>query len=368
MYLTPGAEKAVHGAIDYAELAHLGLDPAEMLDFSVNANPYGPSPRVYEAISHVAIDRYPDRECLQLRQTILQTELLADGPGVSVSSIVCGNGASELIWATARAFLHTGAKAAIIGPTFGEYRAASLAAGGNIVENNATPEQNFQPSPATICSWLCLERPTLVWLCNPNNPTGTWLPADEILHIAETCQQIDAVLVIDESYRHFVFPAELSLAPPLLSICEDGRLLILRSLTKDFALAGLRLGYAFGSQAVVDRLRAQLPAWNVSGIAQAAGNAALTDRLHLKTTLAQLANERQAFFNALQQAGYTVIPSRTHFCLLRAGDARHVRQRLLAHKLLVRDCTSFGLPQFIRVATRSAPEWQQLLQALKEVL
>jgi histidinol-phosphate/aromatic aminotransferase/cobyric acid decarboxylase-like protein len=139
-------------------------------------------------------------------------------------------------------------------------------------------------------------------------------------------------------------------------------------LTKDFALAGLRLGYACGSQAVVDRLRAQLPAWNVSGVAQAAGCAALTDRLHLQTTFAQLAHERQAFFEALQHIGCTIFPSRTHFCLLKVGNAQQVRQQLLACKLLVRDCTSFGLPQFIRVATRPASEWQQLLQALKEVL
>jgi histidinol-phosphate/aromatic aminotransferase/cobyric acid decarboxylase-like protein len=154
----------------------------------------------------------------------------------------------------------------------------------------------------------------------------------------------------------------------LLALHSDGQLLVLRSLTKDFALAGLRLGYAFGAQSVVDRLRAQIPAWNVSGVAQAAGCAALTDRLHLKTTLAQLAQERRAFFEALRQIGCTVIPSRTHFCLLRVGEARRVRQQLLARKLLVRDCTSFGLPQFIRVATRPASEWQQLLQALKEVL
>ena len=368
VHLTPGTEKAIHGAIDYAEFSRLGLDPAEVLDFSVNANPYGPSPRVYEAIAQVAIERYPDRECLQLRQTILQTELLEDGVGLPLSSIVCGNGASELIWATARAFLHPSAKAAIIGPTFGEYRAASLAAGGSVIESRSTEEQNFQLSCDTLRSWLHRETPNLVWLCNPNNPTGTWLSSADILPIAKTCWQIGAVLVIDESYWRFLFPSEPSSALPLLSLQSDGRLLILRSLTKDFALAGLRLGYAFGSKIVVDRLCAQLPAWNVSGVAQAAGSAALTDRLHLKTTLTQLAHERQTFFAALQQIGCTVLPSRTHFCLLRVGDAQQVRQQLLARNLLVRDCTSFGLSQFIRVATRPASEWQQLLQALQEVL
>src|SRR5205807_7699383 len=94
-------ERAVHGALDYSELERLGLHPEEVLDFSVNTNPYGPSPQVREVVAHVALDRYPDRECRQLRQTILATDLSATH--VSPQSIVCGNGAAELIWAIARA-------------------------------------------------------------------------------------------------------------------------------------------------------------------------------------------------------------------------------------------------------------------------
>ena len=115
----------IHGALDYGELAHLGLQPEEILDFSVNGNPYGPSPLVYQAIANVAIDRYPDRECLALRQAILDAELAeVDLP---LSAVICGNGSSELIWTIARAYLAPAEKTAIIGPTFGEYRAASHA-------------------------------------------------------------------------------------------------------------------------------------------------------------------------------------------------------------------------------------------------
>jgi histidinol-phosphate aminotransferase len=143
---------------------------------------------------------------------------------------------------------------------------------------------------------------------------------------------------------------------------------VLRSLTKDFALAGLRLGYAIATPDVAERLGAQLPSWNVNGVAQAAGVAALTGRAHLTTTLDHLAIERLAFFHALRHTGLNVMPSRTHFCLLEVGDARHVRQQLLARNILVRDCTSFGLPQFIRIATRPRGEWQQLLLALQEII
>src|SRR5438874_11319118 len=95
-------ERVVHGAFDYGELAHLGLHPSDILDFSVNSNPYGPSSTVCEAIANVAIDRYPDRACLQLRQAILEYELL--GMDVPFSSLLCGNGTTDLIWAIARAF------------------------------------------------------------------------------------------------------------------------------------------------------------------------------------------------------------------------------------------------------------------------
>ncbi len=323
---TGKAERAVHGALDYGELERLGLHPEEVLDFSVNANPYGPSPRVREVVARVALDRYPDRECWQLRQAILASDPSATH--VPLQSVLCGNGASELIWAIARAYLKPGLKAAIIGPTFGEYHVACLATGASVVEYRAQMIDDFQLDTAAVSTWIMREQPVLVWLCNPNNPTGIWF--------------------VDTTSR--------------------SQLIVLRSLTKDCALAGLRLGYAVADPQVAELLHAQLPSWNVNGVAQAAGCAALSDRTHLKTTLEKLASERQKFFSALANNGLHAIPSRTHFCLVDVGNAYSVRQQLLTRKMLVRDCTSFGLPQYIRVATRSQSEWQQLLTALREII
>jgi len=360
----------IHGALDYGELARLGLRPEEILDFSVNGNPYGPSPRVYEAIANVSIDRYPDRECLVLRQAILDVELAeVDLP---LSAVICGNGSNELIWTIARAYLAPAEKTAIIGPTFGEYQAASHAVGADVVDSCAQLEADFCHDISSLCTWLTANRPTLVWLCNPNNPTGTYLKLPDIFCLAKICYEINALLVIDEAYHHFVFPydsdGESHSAIELLSTELQSRVLLLRSLTKDYALAGLRLGYAVGSPEVIQCLRVVVPSWNVNGLAQAAGCAALADRDHLSTTLTQLGEERQLFFQALSQLGCRVIPSSTHFCLVEVGDAVRVRRDLLTSKMLVRDCSSFGLPQFIRVATRPAHDWQQLVQTLQEVL
>ena len=149
---TSGSERIVHGALNYGELERLGLRPAEVLDFSVNSNPYGPSPHVREALLHMAIERYPDRECLELRQTILDYELPATD--ASRCSVVCGNGTSELIWAIARAFLKPGLRAAMLGPTFGEYRAACLATGSAVVEFRAEATEEFQPDAAAFAAWI----------------------------------------------------------------------------------------------------------------------------------------------------------------------------------------------------------------------
>ncbi len=363
---TGKAERAAHGALDYGELERLGLHPEEVLDFSVNANPYGPSPRVREVVARVALDRYPDRECRQLRQTILATDLSTTQ--VSPQSIVCGNGAAELIWAIARAYLKPGLKAAIIGPTFGEYRVACLATEASVIEFRAQMTDDFQLDTAAVSTWIMTEQPVLVWLCNPNNPTGIWLDRQPLLHVMDACQRAGATLVVDESYWRFVFPHASYSAIEFVGPTRGSALIVLRSLTKDYALAGLRLGYAVADPQVVELLQAQLPSWNVNGVAQVAGSAALSDSTHLKTTLEKLASERQKFFSALANNGLHVIPSRTHFCLVDVGNAYSVRQQLLTRKMLVRDCASFGLPQYIRVATRPQSEWQQLLTALREII
>jgi histidinol-phosphate aminotransferase len=351
----------VHGGIDYGEFARLGIDPASVIDFSVNGNPHGPSPRVREALQHVDIARYPDRHCLALRQTILDHELRDSS--LALDHILCGNGTAELIWAVARAFLAPGTKTAIIGPTFGEYAPACRSVGAAVTELRPDPPALTLDVP-TIAALLFEECPSLVWLCNPNNPTGHYRDEADQRQITRACQEIGATLVVDEAYWNFLLHAE----PFSMTRCmERGRtpdIIVLRSLTKDYALAGLRLGYLVAPPALVARIAGHLPSWNVSAAAQATGVAALHDQDHLQRTLALLRDEREAFFTGLTDTGLPVAPSQTHFCIVNVGYARAIRQQLLAHGLLVRDCTSFGLPHHIRVSTR--PEWPMLIEALKQ--
>jgi histidinol-phosphate aminotransferase len=349
----------VHGGIDYGEFARLGIDPAGVIDFSVNGNPYGASPHVREALQHVDIAHYPDRHCLNLRQAILEHDL--PDSRLSLDRIVCGNGTAELIMAAAHAFLEPGEKAAIIGPTYGDYVAAVHAARAIPVEFRAEAP-DFGLDSDAAATWIVRERPALVWVCNPNNPTGHALSQEELRCLVDSCQSVGARLILDEAYQRFLFTSHLPAAAPWIHQSPSTRIIVLRSLTKDYALPGLRLGYLIGDRAAGEAIARQLPSWNVSAAAQMAGIAALNDQGHLRRTLTMLHDERDAFFAALREARLAVAPSQTHFCLVDVGDARAVRRRLLASGLLVRDCTSFGLPRYIRVATR--PEWPQLIDAL----
>ncbi len=354
----------VHGGIDPSELARFGLTGETVCDFSVNSNPFGPSPRVVAAMRSVDLSRYPDRACAALRAAICNVELA--GWAVALDEVLCGNGAAELVWAITRARLVPDARGAIIGPTFGEYVAACAAAGVTVSEYQASAAAAYRPDVIAVRAWLVAMQPAIVWLCNPNNPTGHWLPEVAVREIAATCAGIGAWLVVDEAYWRFLVPAEPFSAVGLVHELPD-TVVVLRSLTKDYALAGLRLGYLVAAPAMIARIAAQLPSWNVSGPAQAAGIAAMNDETFLADSLARLHGERAAFFTALGDAGFSMVPSRTHYCLVDVGDGAAVRATLLPRGLLVRDCASFGLPRYIRVATRPEREWRRLVAALEDV-
>jgi histidinol-phosphate aminotransferase len=341
---------AYHGALDYAELEQLGLNPDEVLDFSVNSNPYGPSPAVQRALAQVPLDRYPDREALKLRRA------LADRSRVSPDQIVVGNGTAELLWLVALAFLRAGDPVLVLGPTFGEYERVATLMGAHVETWTARPEREFTIEPEAVGRCLQQIVPRLAFVCNPNNPTGTDLPPEIIQVWAEAHPR--TLFVVDEAY--------LAFAPGLQSAltANADNILVLRSMTKDYALAGLRLGYAVGHASLIAALGRVRPAWNVNALAQAAGVAALEDESHLRTTLDALSRAKEELVAALREPGLSPLPSAVHFILVDVGDGGAFRQALLREEILVRDCASFGLPAFVRIATRRPEENVRLVTAI----
>lgn len=343
-----------HGALDYVELGHLGLKPDEIIDFSVSSNPYGPSPRVLEAIAQVPPDRYPDRDCLALRRA------LSERHGVSIEQIMCGNGAADLLWLIAFAFVRPGDRALVVGPTFGEYARSALLAGAQIEEIRAGPERDFVVDPGAIEDRLQHVSMRLVFICNPNNPTGAILSPDAMVRWA--MDNRTTLFVVDEAYSQF--------CPDLPSMVRKSapNVLILRSMTKDYALAGLRLGYATGSREVIESLVKARAPWSVNAAAQAAGIAALQDDDYLQNTLARLQADRSSLVDGLRALGLAPVPTRLHYFIVHVGNAADFRVRLLRRGIQVRDCASFGLPAYVRIATRSPGDNTQLLQVIRGIL
>lgn len=347
-------DPAVHGALDFVELEQLGLDPNEVLDFSVNSNPYGPPPLVLETIRSTPVDRYPDRESIALRRA------LSERLDVSPEQILVGNGTAELIQLAAFAFLQEGDHALVVEPTFGEYERSVRLRGANVHRWRAVSKNGFVPSVENIHKRLHQRKMQVAFICNPNNPTGQVIPQEMLGEWADMFPE--TLFLVDEAYIAFVDGMKSAIS------LKRKNILTLRSMTKEYAIAGLRLGYAVGNEAAMNEIENFRPAWNVNALAQAAGLAALHSERYVLETLAKLWREKDALILGLQKLGYEPVPSNTNYFLLSVGSGAQFREKLLRQSILVRDCASFGLPSYVRIATRTRKENTRLLKTLQRLL
>ena len=348
--------KMIHGGLDEGELRSLGLRPEQVLDFSANINPLGPSPGVRQAAAQANVSSYPDRHSLALR------EALAERLGVGIDNLIVGNGSTELIHLLARAYLEPQDKCLIFAPTFGEYEAAAALADANVCHIHADEAHGFRWPLDDAAKKIEQTQPALVFLCNPNNPTGVYLNHSDVEKIHGAISA-DSLLVLDDAYGSLADRPWDSL--PLL---RKGNIAILRSMTKDHALAGVRLGYMVAEPHVISSVRRLQPAWSVNAVAQAAGIAALNDEAHVAQARKIVAEAKEHLSGRLAALGIPVIVSAANFVLARVGAASEVRQALLRRRIAVRDCTSFGLPEHIRIAVRRRDECDRLIESLREVL
>lgn len=327
---------------------------AALLDFSANINPYGPSPRVWAAMRAVEIGQHPDPRATLLRHALAQRE------GLSPAQLLVGNGSVDLLYQLAVAYLRASDPVIVVEPTFGEYAAAAAIMGARVCAFHTYPEDSFALDVDAFLEHAQRVNPRLIFLCNPNNPTGVYLDYDTVERVLRACP--DTLVVLDEAFVRFV-----AAAWPARALLDYDNLLILRSLTKDYALTGLRVGYALAHPAIISALAAVQPPWSVNALAQAAALAALPDEEHLRASLVALQRARDALVDDLAQIRMYAVPSHVHFFLLPVPSAADWTRQLLDHDILVRDCTSFGLPTFIRIATRRPEENAQLLTALAEI-
>ncbi len=347
--------RPVHGGLNISELGTLGLRPGDVLDFSASINPLGPSPSAVKAAREATLSAYPDTECLRLREAI------GNRLGVDPSRILVGNGSTELIHLLARSFLSEQSVAVIFAPTFGEYEAACRLQG--VTPIALSPSNGFHWDVQAAIDRIGVERPSVVFLCNPNNPTGVYLGERDVMSIADALRGI-GLLVLDEAYVSFVEDRWDS-----LHLLTMPNVALLRSMTKDYALTGLRLGYMLASGDVIERVRRFQYSWSVNAPAQAAGIAALSDPKHVEKGREEVRSGRDYLQDEARSLGIEYVPTTVNFMMLRVGDAAGLRLRLLTEcGICVRDCASFRLPEYVRLGIRGMDDNRKLVEALRRVL
>ena len=346
--------QVVHGGVTDEELEQAHARNCELVDLSASLNPYGPHPEVVAAASAANVHRYPEADAHTLRRRY------AEAAGLEPAQVLAGNGSTELLYLVARALAVPDATALVVGPAFGEYLAASEAAGLNVIESRSKAP-SFAVDLEDLVACVGNSKPRLVFLCNPNNPTGTLLGREEVSRVHEAVGGQGGILVVDEAYMDFAWPADEATRP------QPG-LAIVRSLTKLHSIPGLRLGFLLADTDLIEAAERQQPSWSVSAPATAAGLEALRQGEFARKSRERVAGTRDRLKARLIAAGLTLGPSAANFLLIHARDAVRARAALLERGWVVRDCTSFGLPGHIRVAIPRDEHADRLAEDLVECL
>jgi histidinol-phosphate aminotransferase len=332
-----------------------------LAELGSNENPLGPSPLALATIAAAStqVFRYPDPKGLALKSA-LATQL-----GVAATQIVLGNGSHELLMLIAQCFADTNVSVAFSEYGFAVFPIATAAVGANAIRVPALARDHATMPLGHDLDAIAASIRTdtrVVYLANPNNPTGTWFDdaAMErfLAHLPAT-----TLVVVDEAYQEFVIDPGLTSTVRLLP--KYPNLVVTRTFSKAYALAGLRIGYAVSSPEVAGILERLRESFNVNSMALAAAEAALGDQAHIREGRRWNQAERGWLTESLHGCGYRVIPSQTNFVLIDfERDAAPIECRLFEHGVIARPMAGYGLPQFLRVSIGTRTDNERLLAGL----
>lgn len=341
----------------------LGL--TDVIKLASNENPLGPSPRAQAAIREAAgrVHLYPDGNAFRLRQA-LAAHLTAQGKDEIVpEQVMVGNGSDELIKMLAETFVHPGDRVVFPTPSFSEYEFACRVADGTPV---AVPLKDFRVDVEALAAAARIPRTPLVFVANPNNPTGTLVPRNELEWLIGQLLP-ETILVLDEAYFEFVDDPAYS--PGLTWVAAGRPVVVLRTFSKIYGLAGLRVGYGVAPAGLVGLVQRVREPFNVNSLAQEAALAALGDTEHVSRSRELIRQGREELTRELTARGLRVIPSQANFLYFDIGvDCRRVFQELLREGVIVRTGDIFGNPTFLRVTIGLPEENGRFLQSLDRVL
>ncbi len=335
----------------------LGLERVTKL--ASNENALGPSPRAIEALREAisGVNRYPDGGCYYLKQKLSQRL------GAPPESIIFGNGSNELIELLFRTFVRDGEQVVYGYPAFVVYRLIAQAMG---IEGISVPLKGMTHDLEAMAQAVG-PKVRVVFVANPNNPTGTMVTHEEVMAFIEKVPE-DVILVFDEAYYEFVpagrnFP---QLIPDLLEM--DRPIVVMRTFSKLYGLAGLRIGYGIARPEVVELMNRVRQPFNVNSLAQVAAMAALDDEEHVANTRRLVRDGLSFLESRLRAMGLETVPSVANFMLVKVGDGNKVFHELLRRGVIVRAMGGYGLHQYVRVTVGTEEENDLFLSALREVL
>ncbi len=333
----------------------MGLPVERIVKLASNENPLGMSPKARAALEQAlnSLERYPDD--FELKHA------LAQHTGLGMERIVLGNGSNDVLDILARVFLAPGRSAVFSQHAFAVYPLATLSAGGEPI---AVPAKDFGHDLEAMCAAI---RPDtrVVWLANPNNPTGTFLPYPQLKAFLQRVPQ-DVVVVLDEAYNEYIPPAER--VDTAAWLADFPNLVLTRTFSKIYGLAGLRIGYALASADIADLMNRVRQPFNCNNLALAAAVAALDDHAFVAQSYALNRAGMEQIVATLKRFGLSHIPSHGNFVTFKAGDAATVNRKLLEQGVIVRPIGGYGMPEWLRVTIGREGENTRFAEALERAL
>jgi len=338
------------------ELAReMGIPVERIVKLASNENPLGMSPKAKAALEKAVatLERYPDDFGLK--------NALAAHTGLGTERIVLGNGSNDVLDLIARVFLAPGRSAIFAQHAFAVYPLATLSAGAELI---AVPAKDYGHD---LDAMLAALRPEsrLIWIANPNNPTGTFLPYPQLKTFLQAVPP-EVVVVLDEAYNEYLPPAERVETTAWLA--EFSNLVITRTFSKIYGLAGLRIGYALASAEIADLMNRVRQPFNCNNLALAAATAALDDYEFVAQSYALNRAGMEQMVGGLKRLGFTHIPSHGNFVTFKAGDAATLNQKLLKQGVIVRPIAGYGMPEWLRVTIGAESENARFLDVLEKSL
>ncbi|MFH1309878.1 MAG: histidinol-phosphate transaminase [Candidatus Omnitrophota bacterium] len=330
-----------------------------VIKLASNENPLPVSPKVLEAIakSSKCVARYPDGACFRLKSCLSKKLKLSE------NNIVFGNGSDEIIILALRAFINPGDEVIVSKPTFSVYKIAAMIEGAEIKE---IPAKKYKYDLNAM--YKAVTKATkIIFIANPDNPTGTYVSNDDLRAFIDKLPK-DILIFIDEAYYEFARGEDY---PETFDIIkrQDRNVVIARTFSKAYGLAGLRVGYGVAREDIALLLNKVREPFNVNSIAQAAAIAALEDNEHLQASVSLVLSEKEKFYQKFESLGLEYIPSRANFIAVNTKrDSKQVFEYLLRKGIIVREMSAWGLDGFIRVNIGLPEENEAFFKAFMEAI